>query len=183
MTTASRTRALTGTYTLDPTSIRIGFVARHVVGPAVHGTFHGVTGSGHLDADRPAGSNVDITVDAASIDTGSARRDAQLRAAFLDVGHHPTIGFTGATVVRAALGGYRVTGHLTLRGVSRVATFDLQPTRPHDRAPEGAEVHLTSTCLVSRRAVGVVWDSVWNAFVADRVSVTVEATLGSRSHT
>ena len=80
MSTATAPTTLTGTYAIDPTHSRIGFVARHAMVTKVRGSFNEFDGSGYFDAENPAGSHLQLTIKAASIDTRNADRDGHLRA-------------------------------------------------------------------------------------------------------
>src|SRR3954449_6957688 len=90
---------LTGTYTLDPTHTRIGFVARHAMVTKVRGSFTEFEGTAVVDGDNPANSTVRVTIDAASIDTRNADRDAHLRTNdFLALEQYPQITFVSTDV-------------------------------------------------------------------------------------
>ena len=80
ITTPTGPTTLTGTYTIDPTHSRIGFVARHAMVTKVRGSFNEFDGSGYFDAENPAASQLQLTIQAASIDTRNADRDAHLRS-------------------------------------------------------------------------------------------------------
>jgi polyisoprenoid-binding protein YceI len=119
--------ALTGDYTIDPAHSAIGFVVRHAMVTNVKGKFLDFTGSLHLDGTDPAASTASIDVKMDSIDTGSADRDGHLKSAdFFTIEEHPTMTFrsTGAE----ALGGddYRITGDLSILGVTKPITIDLE---------------------------------------------------------
>src|SRR5215216_5745164 len=108
---------LTGTYTLDPTHTRIGFVARHAMVTKVRGSFNEFEGSGHFDAENPATSQLSLTIEAASIDTRNADRDAHLRSNdFFEMDKHPQIIFTSTGVEKVDDDNYRVAGDLTIKG-------------------------------------------------------------------
>jgi len=101
MTTASAPALteLTGTYTLDPAHTRIGFVARHAMVTKVRGSFDEFAGTAVLDGANPANSRVDVTIEAASIDTRNAQRDEHLRTNdFLDAATYPHITFTSTSI-------------------------------------------------------------------------------------
>ena len=172
---AATSHQLTGTYVLDPTSIRVRFAARHSFGPAVHGRFQHAEGVGHLDADDPSHSRVDLTIDAGGIDTGSRRRDDQLRSRFLDSQRHPRLVFASTGIEPAPGWGYRVTGDLMVRGVTSEVTLTFEPTRQL-----GPDVRFTSTVVVSRHGLGVVRGSVWDRMVADEVTVMLDVALTRR---
>ncbi len=78
MTTIDLPSSLTGSYTIDPTHSRIGVVARHAMVTKVRGSFNEFTGTGYFDAENPAASSLELTIQAASIDTRNADRDAHL---------------------------------------------------------------------------------------------------------
>ena len=175
MSTALGGHALTGTYTLDPARTRVGFIARHTIGPAVRGSFERLDGAGRLDADDVSGSRVDLTIDAASIRTGNERRDAHLRAKFLDAEQHRAISFTSTAAEQRENGGYRVTGDLTIRGLPTSLTLDFEPAVPGDSPTD--DVRLTASHVVARHDLGVVWSSVWDRSVAEQVTLQLEVAL------
>src|SRR5919112_1654532 len=105
--------AVTGTYELDLAHSRIGFAVRHVLVARVHGRFDRVGGRLHLDAENPRRSSVALTIDAASIRTNNADRDAHLRSAdFFEVDRYPTISFVSTTVADRGRDTFRVAGDL-----------------------------------------------------------------------
>src|SRR5688500_11637258 len=122
MTTITTTvpATLTGTYAIDPTHSRIGFVARHAMVTKVRGSFNEFDGSGYLDADDPRRSQLELTIQAASIDTRNAERDAHLRGNdFFAMDEHPQITFASTAVEPIGAERFRVTGDLTIKGVTK----------------------------------------------------------------
>jgi polyisoprenoid-binding protein YceI len=108
---------LTGTYTLDPAHTRIGFVARHAMVTKVRGAFNEFEGTGTLDGTSPANSRVQVTIDAASIDTRNAQRDEHLRGNdFLAMKEYPRITFSSTGVRQLDATTFEVTGDLTIKG-------------------------------------------------------------------
>ena len=109
-TTAPRLSELTGTYTLDTSHTRIGFVARHAMVTKVRGAFNSFEGTAVLDGDDPSASTARVVIDVASIDTRNSQRDDHLRSNdFLAMEEFPQITFTspGARQIdedRAAVG-------------------------------------------------------------------------------
>src|SRR5689334_14594015 len=89
---------LSGTYTLDPTHTRIGFVARHAMVTKVRGAFNEFEGTATVDGDL-ANTSIDVTIQAASIDTRNEQRDGHLKSNdFLAMDEYPTITFTSTSV-------------------------------------------------------------------------------------
>src|SRR4051794_19802609 len=118
MTTTTET--LTGSYTVDPTHSRIGFVARHAMVTKVRGSFNEFAGSGYFDAENPQSSQLELTVQASSVDTRNADRDAHLRSnEFFDMETYREIRFASTSVEKLDEENYRVTGDLTIKGVTK----------------------------------------------------------------
>src|SRR3954469_15281809 len=112
--------ALTGAYSLDPTHTRIGFVARHAMVTKVRGSFNEFEGTAVVDGDNPANSTVRVTIDAASIDTRNAQRDAHLRSNdFLAMDEYPEITFVSTDIHQVDDATFEVTGDLTIKGVTK----------------------------------------------------------------
>ncbi|MFJ2841259.1 YceI family protein [Streptomyces griseofuscus] len=126
-TAAPDLTALTGDYTIDPAHTTIEFVARHAMVTNVRGSFQDFSGSLHLDGQDPARSTATLDVTMASIDTGHADRDGHLKSAdFFKIDEFPTMTFRSTKA--ESLGGedYRITGDLSLLGVTRPITIDLE---------------------------------------------------------
>ncbi len=141
----------------------------------VPGRFGGVTGTVTLDGGRPSTARVELAIDAATVDTDHARRDAHLRNTdFFDVAQHPTITFVSRTVepVDAAAGRYRATGDLTIRTVTRSVTLDVQVTPPGAHSGQGP-AHIAATTVLNRHDLGLTWGNPVMK-VADEARVTVE---------
>ena len=114
-----------GTWVLDPAHSELSFVARHLMVSKVRGRFTTFSGDVTI-ADEPAGSGVDVTIDMASVNSGSAERDEHLRSAdFFDVARHPEARFR-STAVRTSGQRAVVTGDLTIAGVTRAVDLDVE---------------------------------------------------------
>ncbi|MGW0626806.1 YceI family protein [Streptomyces sp. NPDC002758] len=119
--------AVTGDYTLDPSHTTIGFVARHAMVTNVKGSFLDFSGSLYLDGSDPSRSTASLDVKMESIETGNADRDGHLKSAdFFKTDEFPTMTFRSTKA--EALGGddYRITGDLSILGVTRPLTIDLE---------------------------------------------------------
>lgn len=114
-----------GTWTIDPTHTTIGFSARHLMAAKVRGSFKSFSGTIAI-GDPVATSQVEVTIDAGSIDTGVEDRDGHLRSPdFLHIEEYPTLEFT-STAVRQAGSHYEVDGELRIRDVSNPVTLRLE---------------------------------------------------------
>ena len=92
--TATELTHLTGTWVLDPSHTRIGFSAKHAMVATVRGAFGVFDGTLVLDGENPANSTAQVSIDAASVDSGNPDRDTHVRSAdFLDVEAFPKLSF------------------------------------------------------------------------------------------
>jgi polyisoprenoid-binding protein YceI len=150
---------LTGAYTIDPTHSRIGFVARHAMVTKVRGSFNEFEGSGYLDVENPSASKVQLTIQAASIDTRNADRDGHLRSNdFFDMETYPEIAFS-STAVEVVGDEYRVTGDLTIKGVTKPVTVDFEYTGTAVDPYGNTRVGFEGSTTVNRKDWGVSWNA------------------------
>ncbi len=178
MTTATALSELTGTYTLDPSHTRIGFVARHAMVTKVRGAFNEIEGSAVIDGDDPSKSTVSVTIKAASIDTRNAQRDDHLRSNdFLAMDEFPEITFVSTAVSQLDDTTFAVTGDLTVRGVTNSVTIDFDyegsATDPFGNLRIGFE----GSVAISRKDYGVNWNAALDAggvLVSDKVVLEFE---------
>ncbi len=127
MTTA--TASLTGHYTVDAAHSSINFGIRHVMVAKVRGSFKDFAGTGFLDIETPSNSKLELTIQSTSIDTGNNDRDAHLRSNdFFAMEEFPTITFVSTAFASAGGNTYKVTGDLTIKGISKSITIDLDFT-------------------------------------------------------
>ena len=172
---------VTGDYTVDVAHTRIGIRARHAMVTTVRGAFTSFTGSAHLDTADPAASSVTLRIDAASIDTGNADRDAHLRSAdFLDVDTFPELTFASTGVEQVDEDVYRVTGDLSIKDVTNQVAVDFSLSGsaldPFGNLRVGFE-----GALVLRRSD---WQLTWNAaletggvLVSDKIQIEFDVSV------
>jgi polyisoprenoid-binding protein YceI len=178
MSTATVPTTLTGTYAIDPTHSRIGFVARHAMVTKVRGSFNEFEGSGYFDAENPERSDLALTIQAASIDTRNADRDGHLKSNdFFDMESYPEITFASTAVEQVDPENYRVTGDLTIKGVTKPVTVDFEYTGsavdPYGNQRIGVEGRTT----VNRKDWGVNWNAALEAggvLVGEKVTLEFE---------
>ncbi len=117
---------ITGDYTIDAAHTRLGFSARHAMVTKVRGQFKDFTGTAHVDTTTPASSRVDITINAGSLDTGSADRDDHQRSGdFVGTDENPTITFASTDVARDNTD-WTITGDLTIKGTTKPVILDFE---------------------------------------------------------
>lgn len=163
------------TWVVDPGHSEVSFQIRHLMS-RVRGVFHDFSATIVKD-DDPAKSSVEFTIQAASIDTGIEDRDKHLRTAdFFDVENHPTITFKSTSIEKVSDTEYRVTGPLTLRGVTKEitlpVTFDGEMTDPWGNLRAGFSTETT----LDRKDFGVNWNRALDQggfLLSDEVAVEI----------
>jgi polyisoprenoid-binding protein YceI len=166
---------LTGSYSVDPSHSRIGFVARHAMVTKVRGSFNEFEAHGFLDADDPTRSKVDLTIQAASIDTRNADRDAHLRSNdFFDMEHYPTITFTSTDVDIVDAETFRLVGDLTIKGVTKSVSVDLEYAGSAVDPFDNTRVGFEGATVINRKDWGVEWNApleTGGVLVGDKVTL------------
>jgi polyisoprenoid-binding protein YceI len=168
----------TTTWNIDPAHTEVGFEVKHLMISKVRGRFGAVTGTIELDAADPSRSTVTAEIDVTSIDTRQEQRDAHLRSAdFFDVENFPSITFRSRGVEAAGEGRYRVTGDLTIRGVTREVALDTTD-EGRGRDPWGGErAAFSASLVIDRRDFGLTWNQALETgglLVANDVRITLD---------
>lgn len=177
MTTATIS-SLTGTYTIDPSHSQIGFGARHAMVTKVRGQFNEFTGTGFFNAENPAASTIEVTIQAKSINTNNVDRDAHLRSNdFFSMDEFPLITFASTAFSKADAETYSVTGDLTIKGITKSITIDLDYTGaavdPYGNQRMGFEGKTT----INRKDWGVNWNAALEAggvLVGEKITLEFE---------
>lgn len=170
---------LTGTYTIDASHSRFGFVARHAMVTKVRGQFNEFEGTLRVDAADPTQSAGELVIQAASIDTRNADRDAHLRSNdFFAMDEFPEITFE-STGVEATddEDKFRVTGDLTMRGVTKPVTLDVEFTGAATDPWGNTRVGLEGSATVNRKDWGINWNAALEAggvLVSEKVTIEFE---------
>ena len=179
MTTSTMHASTTSsTWTLDPAHTLVEFAAKHLMITTVKGRFTGVSGTIHIDETDPTASSVEAVIDAASIDTRTDQRDAHLKSAdFLEVARYPEITFRSTRVGRAGDAHYRVTGDLTIHGVTKPVVLDVHD-EGRTKDPWGGErAGFSATTRIDRRDFGLTWSQVVESgglVVGNEIRITLE---------
>lgn len=167
---------------IDSSHSAAQFSVRHMMVSTVRGQFGKMTGSVRFDPKEPAAASVEVVVDVSSIDTRDPKRDAHLKGAdFFDVQKFPAIAFKSKRVEAAGAGRLKLIGDLTLRGVTREVSFDVDgPTPEIKDARGGARVGATATTRISHNDFGMTWNRALEAggvTVSDEVAITIDIEL------
>ena len=178
MSTTTVPTSLSGTYAVDPTHSRIGFIARHAMVTKVRGSFNEFEGTGTFDAEDPTRSNLQLTIQAASIDTRNADRDAHLRSNdFFSMGEFPEIRYVSTAVETLGEATYRVTGDLTVKGVTRSVTVDFEYTGTAVDPYGNRRLGFEGSTTVNRKDFGITWNTALETggvLVSEKVTLEFE---------
>ncbi len=185
MTTTIAPSTLTGNYAIDPAHSRIGFVARHAMVTKVRGSFNEFDGSGYFDAENPANSHLELTIQAASIDTRNADRDGHLRSNdFFDIENHPQITYVSTAVEQVDAESYRVTGDLTIKGVTKPVAVEFEYTGTAVDPFGNTRIGFEGKTTVNRKDWGVNWNAVLEAgglLVSEKVTLEFDISAVRRA--
>ena len=168
----------TNNWNLDTVHSGINFTVRHMVVSKVRGRFAKFNGTVALDESDITRSTVEATIDASSIDTGTAQRDDHLKSAdFFDVERFPEIRFLSTPIEKVSGDRYRVTGELTIHGVTRSVALETE-YGGRGKDPWGNErVGFTAKGAIDRKDFGLVWNQALETggvLVSDRVDLELE---------
>lgn len=164
------------TWNLDPAHTQVAFSVKHLMISTVRGEFTRTAGKVVLDEADITRSTVEATIDIASINTREEKRDAHLKSPeFFDVAKFPTMTFKSTKVVKHG-GGLKVTGDLTMHGVTRPVVLDVTGPTKEIKDPWGlARRGVSATAKVNRKDFGVSYGP--DAVVSDMVTITIDAEL------
>jgi len=149
------------TWKVDPDHSSVGFKVRHMMVSNVRGLFGQFNGTLVYDDSDVTASQVEVTIQAASLDTGVEKRDAHLRSAdFFDVEKYPTLIFRSKEVRRVGDGKLAVRGDLTLHGVTREVILHVDGPTQAIKDPWGnVKVGSAATTTINRKDFGLNWNT------------------------
>ena len=173
-----RTSPIT-TWSIDPVHSVAEFKVKHMMISNVKGHFSKITGSLTIDEVGHANSQVEASLDAASIETRDAQRDAHLKSEdFFHVEKFPTLTFRSTSIKRDGNGELSVEGDLTIRGVTRKVVFAVDGPTPATKDPWGnTRIGISATTKVNRKDFGLVWNAALEAggiLVGDEVTIALD---------
>lgn len=168
-------------WNIDPSHSLAEFSVRHLMITTVKGRFAKLEGWVDYDPANPAASKLEVQIDAASIDTREEKRDAHLRSAdFFDVEKHPKITFLSKAVT-ASDDGLRVLGDLTMHGVTKEVTLEVEGPSAPTKDPWGNQrIGATATAKINRKDWGLNYNQALEAggvLVSETVKIALEVSL------
>ena len=167
------------TWELDPAHSTIGFSIRHMMISSVRGQFRTFTGKATGDPKTPDKAQIEASIDVGSIDTANEKRDGHLKSPdFFDVAKYPTMTFKSKKIVAAGPGKAKVTGDLTLHGVTKEVVLEVEGGTDVIKDPMGntrAGAH--ATAKVNRKDFGISYNKTLDGgglMVGDDVDITID---------
>ncbi len=165
----------------------VNFHVRHLMVSKVHGRFTKWSGPLALDEQDLTKSQIDVSIDAASIDTREDKRDEHLRSAdFLDVASFPAITFKSTQIEREGEDTYRVLGDLTIHGVTRPVALEVEGGARVTDPWGGTRTGFSAKTSISRKDFGLTWNVALEAggfLVGDKLDITLEIEAIKKSAT
>lgn len=173
--------APTASYDVDVSHSRLTFSVRHLMVSNTRGQFGKFSGTALIDEASPSNSKVNLDIETASIDSSDPKRDEHLRSAdFFDVKQFPKMTFRSTRVERAGAG-WKVTGDLTIRAVTKPVVLDVDTISPAVKDPWGGTRRGTrARAKLDRKAFGLTWNTALEAggvAVGDEVLLDLEVEL------
>jgi len=167
---------------LDPAHSAAHFSVRHLMISNVRGEFTKIGGSVLLNPADPTKSSVEVTIDAGSLSSREPQRDEHLRSAdFFDVAKYPTLTFRSKRIEKLGEEYFKVMGDLTIHGVTKEVTFDIEGPTPSVKDPWGnVRAGITGATKINRKDFGLVWNALTESggvMVGDEVKINIEAEL------
>ncbi|MCP3101159.1 YceI family protein [Myxococcus sp. K15C18031901] len=178
--------AFGATWDIDPAHSSAEFAVKHMMVSNVKGSFTIKSGAINLDDKDITKSTVDATLDAATVNTGNAKRDEHLRAPdFFDTAKFPTITFKSTKVEKAGEGKLKVTGNLTMHGVTKPVVLDVTGPSKESKDPWGnTRTGVEATTKLNRKDFGLTYNAALETggvAVSEEVNVTLDLSLTKKA--
>jgi len=171
--------ARAATYDIDPVHSAVSFKVKHLMVSSVRGSFRKFSGTIDFDAKKPETAAIAASIDASSIDTGNADRDGHLKSPdFFDVAKFPTLDFKATKLKAAGKGKFKLSGDLTLHGVTKPVTLDVEGLGAEVTDPWGnVKIGASAVTKLSRKEFGLTWSKALETggvVVGDEVEISLD---------
>jgi polyisoprenoid-binding protein YceI len=181
MSTTTATTPTVSTWSIDPAHSHVEFAVKHLMISTVKGRFGGVSGTVRTDESDPAKGQVEVEIDPATIDTREAQRDTHLKSAdFFDVEKFPKLTFKSTRIDGVDGDSFKLTGDLTIHGVTRPVTLDVT-SEGRGKDPWGGErAGFSAAGKIKRSEFGLTWNQVLETggfVVSDDIKIALDVEL------
>jgi polyisoprenoid-binding protein YceI len=169
-------------YKIDPQHSSAQFAVTHLMISKVRGEFHAVNGTVNVDDADISKSSVEVTIDASTIDTREPERDKDLKSPhFLDVAKYPTMSFKSTKVEQGTPGHLKVTGDLTIHGVTKSVVLEVTEPKPPIKDPWGLQrTAVSGTTKIDRQGFGLTYSPTLDnggLVVGNEVEITLDVEI------
>lgn len=165
-------------YEFDPSHSNVSFWVRHLMVAKVHGNFAKWAGTLVFDEQNPAATEIDVAIEAASIDTREPQRDDHLRSAdFFDAANHPRLTYRATGAEKIGEARYRVSGNLTIRGTTRPVDLDVEYAGGAQDPWGNQRVGFSARASVNRKDFGLTWNQALETggvLVGEKIEITLD---------
>src|SRR3989442_10351377 len=164
----------------DPMHTQVEFSAKHLGMMTVRGHFAEVIATGDIDPDRPERSTVEATINTASIRTHNEQRDNDLRSSnFLEIDKFPTMTFKSTKIEHAGGDRYRVTGDLTIKGITKSVTLSAVKYGEFNDAQMGHRIGYAAETQINRKDFGMRFDMMLDGkfIVSNEIQINIEGEI------
>jgi len=165
------------TWQIDPNHTAAQFSVKHLGISTVRGQFEKASGTVSFDPSDPTKASIEATIDASTVNTRVQMRDNDLRSPhFFEVEKYPTITFKSTRAESAGTGKLKVTGDLTIHGVTKQVVLDVDASSQpiNDPMGKGLRMGASATTSVDRRDFGITY---MQGIVADEIQITLDVEL------
>jgi polyisoprenoid-binding protein YceI len=173
-----------GVWTIDPNHSSAGFSVKHLMVSTVRGTLGPVKGTIEYDGRSVESIRADVTIDVSGINTGNESRDKDLKAAdgLFEVRKYPTVTFKSKRVVAASGGTFKLVGDLTIHGVTKEVTLDVEGPSAAIKQGPMLRTGASATVTINRKDFGISYNSMVEAvpMVSDDVKITIDVEATKR---
>lgn len=172
------------TFTIDSAHSSANFSIKHMMIAKVHGGFEKVSGTLLLDSQDITKSSIEASIEAASINTREPQRDAHLKSAdFFDIEKYPTLNFRSKKVEQDG-DDLKVTGDLTIHGVTKEVVFEVEGPTAEMKDPYGnIKIGLSAKTKIKRKDFGLSWNAALEAggvLVGDDVAISLDVQFAKK---
>lgn len=164
----------------DPMHTQVEFSAKHLGMMTVRGHFAEVTAIGTIDPEHPERSSFEATINTSSIRTHNEQRDKDLRSSmFLEIDKYPTMTFKSTKAEHAEGDRYRVTGDLTIKGISKPVTLNAVKYGEFKDPQMGHRIGYTAQTQINRKEFGMRFDAMLDGkfIVSDEIQINIEGEI------
>jgi polyisoprenoid-binding protein YceI len=169
-------------YKIDPAHSSANFSVKHLMISNVSGQFSKVNGTVEYDPKNPKAAKVEATIDVSTVDTHEPKRDDHLKSPeFFDTAKFPTMTFKSTKVLSAAKGHLKLAGDLTIHGVTKEVTLNVDGPSDSIKDPKGKERRgASATTTIDRKEFGLTWNKAMDnggVMIGEQIPITIDVEM------